>query len=176
MSPASFGDFVELDRNTVQTAPAAKKPAELLFHVAAGAGDPGGAVDRTAQTGESYRYTAQRIRTVVLGPRSVEVRSPLSASVTVAMLDVFPPNAPAGLVTSPGFVDDGSAAHAQKPTIDLSWEPAMEPHTAGYRVYRRNAAGGIWARLNSALATAPEYRDLTVAAGAQLYLSGDGGG
>ena len=67
----------------------------------------------------------------------------------VVMQDVFPPEAPVGLVAVPG---PGS--------IDLSWEAGAEPgaesgtrpgrvQVAGYRVYRRDEAGGEWRRLNA---------------------------
>jgi hypothetical protein len=177
-SGSSTGDTVELDRIVVEapTAVAAgregksgspggsKEAVELLLRVGGAAGDPGGAIDRTARTGESYRYMAQRIRTVEVGGRILEVKSEPSGSVTIAMLDIFPPNPPEGLVASPGFVADGSGA--QRPTIDLSWEPGMEAGIAGYRVYRREVDGGAAAvRLNSALVAAPAYRDLSVTAG-----------
>ena len=184
-------DAVELDRTAVEppVEPAAggkigaapKPPAEARFLArggvaagaaaaggGAGAGDAGGAIDRTAQTGTTYRYTAQRVRTVLPGGHRVEVRSLPSATVTVAMLDVFPPDPPTGLVASPGFVggEPGSQAldHTPRPAIDLSWEPAIEPRVAGYRVYRREGEGTA-RRLSSELIPVPAYRDLTVEAG-----------
>jgi hypothetical protein len=158
------GDVIELDRTLVEAAfgeqehkRAAKEPAEVKLRVSR---DPGGTMDRTAWIGESYRYVAQRVRTVDVGGRSLEARSAVSASVTVAMLDVFPPNAPTGLVAAPGFAGDG-----QKPVIDLSWEPGLEARIAGYRVYRREGDGGEWQRLGSELVAMPAYRDLAVEAG-----------
>jgi len=187
------GDAVELDRTTVQGAgvPTAtveapgktsagaegksgspgkpKEPVEVRFRAGGGAGqnagDPGGTIDRTAVTGDRYLYTAQRVRVVVLGGHTLEVRSAASGGVAVAMLDVFPPNAPGGLVASPGFVGD-VAGSAQRPAIDLSWEPGIEARIAGYRVYRREMdGGGAWGRLDSALVAVPGYRDTTVEAG-----------
>jgi len=171
----------------------AKEPAESRFRVGAAAassaeagpngaaahaeaGDAGGTIDRTAQMGHTYRYTAQRVRTVVLGGQTLEVRSSPSAEITVAVGDVFPPEAPTGLVAVPGFAGEAAAGQAasqagvqaQRPTIDLSWEPGMEPRIAGYRVYRRDLDGNArdeWRRLGSELAPAPAYRDLTVVAG-----------
>jgi fibronectin type 3 domain-containing protein len=83
--------------------------------------------------------------------------------VTVAMLDVFPPNAPSGLVASPGFA--GNPAGAQRPAIDLSWEPGLEPRIAGYRVYRREGDNGPWLKLDAALVPVPAYQDATVEPG-----------
>jgi hypothetical protein len=155
----SSGDVVELERSLVEAAGAeakgSKEQAEMRLRVV---GDVGGTVDRTAKVGESYRYAAVRVRTVALGGRSLEVRSAGSGSVTVAMLDVFPPAAPGGLVASPGF--DGERA-----AIDLSWEPGMEAGIAGYRVYRREAGAVEWRRLGSELVAVPAYRDVTVEAG-----------
>jgi fibronectin type 3 domain-containing protein len=46
----------------------------------------------------------------------------------------------------------------------------MEPHFAGYRVYRREVDGTttqVWRPLGSELVTVPAYRDLSVVAGQQ---------
>lgn len=123
----------------------------------------GGTVDRIARIGHTYRYLAYRVRTVVLGEQTLEVRSLPSSAVTVAMLDVFPPEIPAGLVAVPGFVGE----QGEKPAIDLSWDPNMEPRIAGYKVYRRDLAGASdsWQRLGSELVPVAAYRDLAVVAG-----------
>jgi hypothetical protein len=137
----------------------------------------GGTVDRTAQIGHAYRYTAQRVRSVQLAGQRLEVRSLLSAEVTVAMLDVFPPDAPVGLVAAPGFAGGpttgqnagpATGEQAQRPAIDLSWEPEMEPRIAGYRVYRRDLESGApnaWRLLDTEVVPEAAYRDLGVTAG-----------
>lgn len=123
--------------------------------------DPGGTVDRSAEIGHTYSYTAWRVRTVQAGGRQVEVRSALSPAVTVIVQDVFPPDTPAGLVAVPGFVGEGDAA---RPAIDLSWEPNDEPRIAGYRVYRRDAGG--WRQISGAQPlTNAAYRDTDISAG-----------
>ena len=172
-------EAVELERTTVSVsgAPAAapqrrdalpgagKAPAESRFRAgdAAGAMDAGGTVDRTAEIGATYRYTGQRVRSAAVGGQTLELRSATSAAATVEVRDVFPPEAPAGLVAAPGFVypsdqrspgTPGVAGEAGKPAIapaiDLSWDPNPEPRVAGYRVYRprlsRRRRGG-WADL-----------------------------
>ncbi len=129
--------------------------------------DAGGTVDRTAQIGHSYRYTAQRVRSVELAGQKLEVRSSPSAEVTVEMKDVFPPDAPKGLVTVPGFAGTSNDS-TQQPTIDLSWEPDMKPRMAGYRIYRRDLGGEAakaWIQLDSELVLSAAYRDLSVVAG-----------
>jgi hypothetical protein len=192
-------DTVELDRTLLQPATAnttatttgssaeyksmlpgaTKEPLETRFR-AGGAVDVGGTVDRTVQIGHTYRYTAQRVCSVELGGQRLEVRSSPSAAVTVEIKDVFPPEAPVGLVAVPGFAGEPSAGQSagqagelaappiQKLAIDLSWEPDMEPRVAGYRVYRRELDGeaaSAWRQLGSGLVPVAAYRDLSVVAG-----------
>ena len=165
-------EAVELDRvaENVQAASSATKaglpvaPREQMesrFR----AGGESGTIDRTAQPGRTYRYSAQRVQTVTLGGQSLELRSLPSDEVRVAIPEVFPPEAPVGLVAVPGFAGE---ADAQRPTIDLSWDPNMEPRLAGYRVYRRDqdgAAPDAWKLLGTDLVRIASYRDLTVVAG-----------
>jgi hypothetical protein len=153
---------------------AAKEPPESQFRVGnsgSRATDPGGTIDSSAQIGHSYRYTAQRVRTVVLGGQRLEVRSVASAEVTVAMKDVFPPEAPVMLVAVPGFAGQAAVQvgePAQRAVIDLSWEPNLEPRVAGYKVYRRDVDGdapAVWLRLNADPVPVAAYRDLSVVPG-----------
>jgi hypothetical protein len=150
-------------------------PAEIHLRVgetAQPAPDPGGTVDRTVDLGGSYSYVAQRVRTVTVGAYTVEMRSAPSALVTVAMLDVFPPSAPAELIAVPGYLDIAAQSGPQHPSIDLSWQPNTDARLAGYRVYRQQLATPAratssqgWIRLNEQPLTAPGFRDLTVASG-----------
>jgi hypothetical protein len=94
--------------------------------------------------------------------QTLELRSAPTAAVTVPVRDVFPPEVPAGLVAVPGFAGEGGI---QKPAIDLSWEPDVEPHVAGYRVYRREGDSGAWQRLGAELIPVAAYRDPAVVAG-----------
>jgi hypothetical protein len=142
-----------------------------------GGADAGGTVDRTAKLGQAYLYTATRVRTVVVDGKTLELRSVASSPVKVEMADIFPPDAPEGLVASPAFVRgaSGTLDHAATaPAIDLSWLPSVETRVVGYRVYRRIANGGIanggvgeggaWVRLDAEPETVPAYRDAAVQA------------
>lgn len=170
--------FIDLDRTLVQTAvpkkAATKKPGQLTasppteIHLQAGrqaanaGADPGGTIDPIAQRGETYRYTAQRVRPLNLSGHALEIRSAASSTVTTLMRDTFPPATPAGLAAAPGT---GS--------IDLSWEPNTESDLAGYIVYRQPVAAdgtlsGTPSRLTSTPVPAPAFSDLTAVPG-QMY-------
>jgi len=124
--------------------------------------DAGGTLDATARRGETYSYTAQRIRTVVLDQHKLQIRSEISPAVTIVMRDDFPPRVPTGLATIPG-VD------AASPSIDLSWKPNVEPDLAGYLVYRQEVGsdGAISApvRLTPNPILEPGFHDATVLVG-----------
>jgi hypothetical protein len=142
-------------------APSAPAATEVKLRTPAQADDPGGTIDHTAQRGDTYRYTAQRVHNVTLDGHALEVRSAISPPVTLVMRDIFPPNAPAGLEAAPGGVDH---------SIDLSWSPNTDSGLAGYFVYRQEVdsqgvAAGTAARLNSTLIVGPAYRDQTSTAG-----------
>jgi hypothetical protein len=187
-------ETVDLDRNIIQSPTAAtsattattagssterkgalpgttKEPTESRFRSGGELVDAGGTIDRTAQIGRSYRYTAQRVRSVELGGQKLELRGVASAEVTVAMKDVFPPEVPVGLVAVPGFAGEAAVQvgeQAQRAVIDLSWEPNLESRVTGYRVYRRDLDGeaaSAWQPLGTQLVPMASYRDQTVVAG-----------
>lgn len=167
-APAGLGAAPISDRKSVLSdGPKSSSQSRLragAVDTATGPVNAAGTTDRTAQIGHTYRYSAYRVRTVVQGGHTLEVRSVPSPAVTVAMLEVFPPEVPATLVAVPGF----AGQQGEKPAIDLSWDPVIEPRMAGYRVYRRNVAGAdanTWQRLGDDLVPVAAYRDLAVTVG-----------
>jgi hypothetical protein len=139
-------------------------PIEVKLQTPIQSTDAGGTVDRTAQMGESYQYTAQRVRSLSLSGHTVELRSVLSPPVTLAMRNTFPPRAPTGLEAVPG------GATAADRSIDLSWDPNTDAGLIGYNVYRQDidskgVAAGTAARLNPTPVVGPAYRDQTAMAG-----------
>ena len=139
-------------------------PIEVKLRTPIEAPDPGGTIDHTAQMGETYRYTAQRVRTASLGGHTLELRISVSPPVTVAMRDTFPPQMPSGLEAVPG------GATAADRSIDLSWTPDTDADLAGYFVYRQEVdpqgqVTGTVTRLNLTPVAGPAYRDQTALAG-----------
>ena len=169
-------DAIEVDRVDTAPVPAWKPgksapplgrgertPAEVhLSAKAAAEPDRGGAVDRSARKGATYRYMAERVSRLEVAGHAVEMRSEPSAPVTVTVLDTFPPEPPVGLASA--------AAGAETPAIDLSWQPGAEPDLAGYNVYRREMdakrpGAGEWVRLNASPVPIPGFRDVTARPG-----------
>ena len=155
--PAADADEIELHRANLSDAKTGSKPAlgesktkdaDVVLRVSPGAG----ALDRAAQMGERYTYTAQRVRMVEVAGRRLMLRSAMSSSATVEMRDTFPPHKPSGLEAVAG---DG--------VIDLSWEPNTEADLAGYIVQRQEDA--LARLLNTSPVPQSSFQDKTVVPG-----------
>jgi hypothetical protein len=173
--PQSTAAFIDLDRTLVETVAPRKRstkqprqlaapstPAEIHLQAGKQSVDPGGTIDPIAKRGETYRYTAQRVRSITLSGHDLEIRSAPSPTITAVMRDTFPPAAPSGLAAVPG---NGS--------IDLSWEPNTEPDLVGYIVYRQTVTAdgtlaGAPTRLTPSVIPAPAYSDIMAQPG-QTY-------
>jgi hypothetical protein len=125
----------------------------------------GGTIDRTAQVGSTYTYTAQRVRSVVIEGHRLQLRSGPSAMATLVMRDTFPPAVPTGLAA---IVNPATAN--SKASVDLSWEPVGDSDLAGYVVYRQlvTAANSSAERLTGTPVAASAFRDSTALPG-QTY-------
>jgi hypothetical protein len=139
-------------------------PVEVKLRTPNQPADAGGTIDHTTQMGETYQYTAQRVRSVTLGNHTLELRSPVSLPIMIAMRDTFSPHPPSGLEAVPG------GATAADRSIDLSWTPDSDADLAGYFVYRqevdsKGVVTGTVTRLNTTPVVGPAYRDQTALAG-----------
>jgi hypothetical protein len=190
------GLAVELDRlnpalvaTPKPTQPKAKQPLQLAgqespeVHLRATSQntatttDPGGTLDPTAQKGETYTYTAQRVRTLQLNGQQLQILTPPSPPVTITLRDIFQPPTPTGLAAIPGTATPTPtptpAAPPQpsaQPSIDLSWQPVSDPDLAGYLVYRQPAAtpNAPFTRLTPTPIPGSAFSDLTATPG-QTY-------
>jgi hypothetical protein len=143
----------------------AKEPAEVRLRAAPASGqdapfrpDAGGTLDPTARRGESYTYTAQRVRRVRVEGHDLELRSVACAPVTVAMRDTFPPRPPVGVEAIAGALGGAMG-------IDLSWVPNTEEDLAGYLVYRQEVSAVEAVLLTPAPVPQPAFRDAGAVAG-----------
>jgi hypothetical protein len=174
-SPQDASDSIEIVRKHAPSGlasgkPAAKEPDEIRLRAGRDSQangpfqlDPGGTLDATAHRGETYTYTAQRLRSVTIAGHTLELRSSSSPAISLAMRDVFPPHQPTGLEA---IANPSSPA----PSIDLSWQPNVEPDLAGYHIYRQEGSSAA-VNLTPELIPVPGFRDLSVVVGHRYLYS-----
>jgi hypothetical protein len=118
------------------------------------------ALDKDIRFDESYEYRAQRVARVTVNGQTLELAGPLSASVRIDAVNVFPPGVPRGLAAVATADENGAG-----PAIDLSWQPDTEADLAGYIVYRHEGNAG-WQRISPAQpVVGPGYHDANVEPG-----------
>lgn len=118
--------------------------------------------DQTFEWEKKFEY---RIAVLTLSPadKKTLVEGEDSETASVFAHDIYPPAQPRDLqavFSGPG----------QKPFIDLTWAPNLEPDLAGYNVFRREE-GSAAVKLNSKLVTAPSFRDEHVGSGKKYFYS-----
>jgi hypothetical protein len=138
--------------NSPLATPAPSPTQTLAVHGREGE-DPGNAIDASALFNQRYRYVVERVASLDLSGRSVEVQGPPSEAIEVATTDLFPPAVPQGLV---------AVADAAAGAIDLSWTPDSDSDLAAYRVYRREVQGSSPALRVASVGVETSFRDTAV--------------
>jgi hypothetical protein len=136
-------------------APSPPSPTQTLVVHGRDGEDPGHAIDTSALFNQRYRYVVERVASLDLSGRSVEVQGLPSEAFEVTTSDVFPPAVPQGLVA----VADSAAG-----AIDLSWTPDSDSDLAAYRVYRRDVMGSLPAQRVASMGVETSFRDTAVQA------------
>jgi hypothetical protein len=134
-------------------APSPPSPTQTLVVHGRDGEDPGHAIDTSALFNQRYRYVVERVASLELSGRSVEIQGPPSEAIEVTTPDHFPPAVPQGLVAVP---DSAGGA------IDLSWMPDSDSDLAAYRVYRRDVQGGLPAQRVASVGVETSFRDTAV--------------
>jgi fibronectin type 3 domain-containing protein len=118
-----------------------------------GGEDPGHAIDTSVLFNQRYRYVVERVVTLELSGKSVEIKSTPSGAIEVSTKDTFAPAVPQGLVA----VADTTAG-----AIDLSWSPDTDADLAAYHVYRRDLQEGSPAQRIASVSVETSFRDTEV--------------
>jgi hypothetical protein len=115
-------------------------------------------VDHNFEWEKTYSYRATVVTVIhVEGKPDSEFESADTPAMKVFAHDVFPPAVPADLQAVFSGV-------GQQPFIDLIWAPDTDADLAGYNVYRHEE-GGEPRKINSAIVSAPAFRDVNVVTG-----------
>ncbi|HET6218969.1 MAG TPA: hypothetical protein VFE27_18240 [Acidobacteriaceae bacterium] len=142
----------EEDRRSA-LAPSAPPAAQTLVVHSRDGEDPGHAIDTSVLFNQRYRYIMERLVTLDLSGKSVEVKGAPSEAIEVSTKDTFAPAVPQGLVA----VADTAAG-----AIDLSWSPDTDTDLAAYHVYRRDLQEGSPAQRIASVNLETSFRDTAV--------------
>jgi hypothetical protein len=145
---------------TPLAAPPEPAQVELLVPTAA---LRGGALDEDIRFGATYEYRAQRVASVTVDGKTMDLGGQFSPPVTVDASNIFPPAVPTGLAAVATPAQNGAL-----PSIDLSWVPDEEADLGGYAVYRRPAGQpeSAWTRVSGPQPVAvPAFHDAQVQSG-----------
>src|SRR6266568_2349554 len=158
---------VRLERKLL-TPPATKQqpglmtppPEPLEQNLLVDSAQEGRAIDKNARLSQTYEYRAQRVKSIVVDGRKLELASELSPALRVETKDVIPPAVPTGLSAVATVAENGTDT-----AIDLSWQPDIEADLAGYVVYRREGSDA-WQRISPTQSgIAPAFHDAQVQPG-----------
>jgi hypothetical protein len=140
-----------------------KKPEMVVGEIPAEAPEAS-FLDRNVEWEKNYSYRIAPITKVqVASGEPVEVEGDDSPAISVEAHDTFAPATPSGLQAVFSGV-------GQKPFVDLTWAPNMEPDLAGYNVYRHEA-GAEPVKINAEPVPTPSFRDENVQAGHEYRYS-----
>ncbi len=127
-------------------------PAEINFR------------DEHFEFGANYVYTVRAASGTPGEPQTQFVESADSAPLFITPKDIYPPEAPTGLVAAIVPGTNGQAAY-----VELSWEANAESDLAGYWVYRSEDSSAQGQRINAQLLLSPAARDATAIAGKHYF-------
>lgn len=116
--------------------------------------------DKSAQSGQSYRYMVRTIAEYSTG----SVQSVDSNAINVAVAPNSRPAAPTNVIATLA-----PANSITGPYIELSWAIGSEPGVTGYNVYRSTALDTVGTRVNTAPVLTPVFEDQAVSPGATYF-------
>jgi Abnormal spindle-like microcephaly-assoc'd, ASPM-SPD-2-Hydin len=153
-------------------------PANLSFgNVAVGAN---GSLNGTlGASGSSVTISSAASSTSEFVLSGISLPITLSAGQTTSFAVTFAPATSGTALATLSFSSDsansptsqsltGTGGATPQDNVTLNWEASVGSTVAGYNVYRGNASGGPYSRINSALESGTGYSDSTVSAG-QIY-------
>lgn len=120
-------------------------------------------VDTGIDWEKKYQYWVTPFTLWQDGTRKGEVEGDDSPVVEVLAHDSFPPTAPSGLQAV-------YSAVPERPFIDITWTPNIEPDLAGYNVYR-HTANEAPVKINSELVKTPRFADPGIQPGMKYFYS-----